>query len=103
MSDTASQRAMLDVENVAAAIAREDGYVWDGMLAQEHRYRERILSYRAMAVAAIDALGLTEEWRTTGWLGPVSESLARNQAQTNGSLQRRLVTTWAAVQGGEPQ
>lgn len=50
--------------------------------------------YRSVAAAVVDALGLTEEWRTTGWLGPVPESLARKQAECEGSLQRRLVGDW---------
>jgi hypothetical protein len=89
MSETASQRAMTDVERVAQAMFRademNDGEPW-GKWA---------VHYRAMAVAAITSLDLTEEWRTTGWLGPVSESLARKQAEDKGgTLQRRLVGKW---------
>ena len=64
MSKTASQRVMNDVDTAAAAIAREDGHDWGGMLAQERRWRDSIMRYRAMAGAAIDALKLTEELRT---------------------------------------
>lgn len=58
-------------------------------------------TYRGWARAAIDALGLTEEWRTTGWLGPVPESLARKQAESEGTLQTRLVSPWVRVEDSQ--
>lgn len=58
MSQTASQRAMADIDKVAESICREHrGPIWCEIpdIARQQ--------YRRMAVAAIDALGLTEECR----------------------------------------
>lgn len=57
---TASQRALADVERVAQAIFanrrhHEPVEGWDAL------YPDEVASYRAMAAAAIDALGVREE------------------------------------------
>lgn len=90
MSETGSARAMADVDKVAEAICNTHDYRdhWHQLADAERG------EYRRMALAVIDALGLSEEWRTTGWLGPVDETLARKQAETRGTLQRRLVGQW---------
>ena len=51
--------------------------------------------YRRMAQAAIDALGLTEEWRCIGWVGTSTEKTAWLQHESNGGeVQSRLVSGW---------
>lgn len=51
-------------EQVAEAIAREQGYEWAAMDDRRHEWRERKDEYRRMAEAAIEALALTEERKT---------------------------------------
>lgn len=52
-------------------------------------------TYRGWAQAAIDALGLTEEWRCIGWVSTSTEKTAWLQRQSNGGeVQARLVSPW---------
>lgn len=51
--------------------------------------------YRRLARAAIDALGLTEEWRCIGWVSTSTEKTAWLQHESNGGeVQSRLVSGW---------
>ncbi|OBS01869.1 hypothetical protein A9W98_17960 [Mycobacterium gordonae] len=51
--------------------------------------------YRRLAQAAIDALGLTEEWRCIGWVFTRDEEAAQKQHAANGrEVQSRLVSGW---------
>lgn len=78
------------VDAVARAIAEEaDDYYWD-LLTQEERE-----PYYKRARAAIDALGLTEEWRCIGWVSTSTEKTAWLQHESNGGeVQSRLVSGW---------
>ncbi len=51
--------------------------------------------YRRMAQAAIDTLGLTEEWRCIGWAFTRDEEAAWKQHEATGrEVQSRLVSPW---------
>lgn len=68
MSETPSQRAMSDVDKVAEAICREHrGPIWCEIpdIARQQ--------YRRMAVSAMDALGLREQWADADADGELDE------------------------------
>lgn len=67
------------IDSVAQAIQKLDdtgGWPWEKLSDAARDL------YRRMARAAIDALGLTEEWRCVGWLTSGRE------------VQSRLVSKW---------
>jgi hypothetical protein len=84
---------MTDVDAVAQALWAADPFkmgdpdMWTGRGDQAH--------YRHMAQAAIDALGLTEEWRVHGWRVTLSQEAAIKQHLANGGeIHTRLVSSW---------
>lgn len=87
------------VDAVARAIWEEDGktddggkhwdIAWEQLTAPEQGF------YSRLARAAIDALGLTEEWRCTGWVFTRDEDAAQKQRAANGGeIFSRLVSGW---------
>lgn len=98
---TASDRAMADVDRAAAAIMREmRGEDWDSA-ADVSKIR-----FRAMAGAALNALGVIEETRelvrmpgdTHGWVNPLYAAPYHAMGLTPPPAvithERRLVTVW---------
>nr|WP_156772880.1 hypothetical protein [Mycobacterium gordonae] len=80
------------IDSVAQAIQKLDatgGWPWEKLSDAARDL------YRRMARAAIDALGLTEEWRCVGWVFTRDEDAAQKQHAANGGeIHSRLVTGW---------
>lgn len=90
------------VDAVAQAIRdylsnqRAEGMYYDDTVGLSTEVRiDGLLDVDALALAAIDALGLTEEWRCIGWVFTRDEEAAQKQHAANGGeVQSRLVSGW---------
>lgn len=88
------------VAQVIYAVARRADYVdfgpWEELPDSGRDFA------RKQARAAIDALGLTEEWRAIGWMPVASdEAWARRQNEHTGNgVETRLVGPWVRAEDG---